>query len=135
MSVCIDKEEVVLSSSQVEEGIVLYENGIEKPVEATQPDNIAEIKKPEYVYRLQCFSEPRWHGLYPKDFGSRTNLMEHVARGRKGATSRFISCRKTLNDLQMLGEHYKSICKRSGGSTYRYYKTEKLSRRYCNKSY
>lgn len=98
-------EDFVLSNNNVEE-IVLNENEIETPVKASQPNKSchnAEAVKHEYVYRLQRFHEPHWQGLYPKDIWSRTSLMEHVAKGSKGATSRFISCCKTLVDLQCLG--------------------------------
>lgn len=97
--------DVVLSSNNVEE-IVLNENEIETPLKASQPNKSchnAEAVKQEYVYRLQRFHEPHWQGLYPKDIWSRTSLMEHVAKGSKGVTSRFISCCKTLFDLQCLG--------------------------------
>lgn len=102
----MDKDEVVLSTNRVEEEIVLNKNKIERPVVASQPDKSrdnAEAEKPEYVYRLQRFGEPYMQGLYPKTIWSRTSLMDHVARGSKGATSRFISCCKTLYDLQCLG--------------------------------
>lgn len=102
----MDKEEVALSTKQAEEEIVLNENKIETPVEASQPDKCrdnAETEKPEYVYRLQRFGEPHMQGLFPKNIWSLTSLMDHVARGSKGATSRFISCCKTLYDLQCLG--------------------------------
>lgn len=104
-SYCLN-EEVVLSSNQVEEEFGLNKNEIETPVEAPQPDESgdnADVEKDEYVYRLQRFHETHSQGLYPKDIWSRTSLMEHVAKGSKGVTSRFISCCKTLVDLQCLG--------------------------------
>lgn len=104
-SYCLN-EEVVLSSNQVEEEFGLNKNEIETPVEAPQPDESgdnADVEKDEYVYRLQRFHETHRQGLYPKDIWSRTSLMEHVAKGSKGVTSRFISCCKTLFDLQCLG--------------------------------
>lgn len=104
-SYCLN-EEVVLSSNQVEEEFDLNKNEIETPVEAPQPDEScdnANVEKDEYVYRLQRFHETHRQGLYPKDIWSRTSLMKHVERGSKGATTRFISCCKTLFDLQCLG--------------------------------
>lgn len=104
-SYCLN-EEVVLSSNQVEEEFGLNKNEIGTPVEAPQPDEScdnADVEKDEYVYRLQRFHETHRQGLYPKDIWSRTSLMKHVERGSKGATSRFISCCKTLFDLQCLG--------------------------------
>lgn len=104
-SYCLN-EEVVLSSNQVEEEFGLNKNEIGTPVEAPQPDEScdnADVEKLEYVYRLQRFHETHRQGLYPKDIWSRTSLMKHVERGSKGVTSRFISCCKTLFDLQCLG--------------------------------
>lgn len=104
-SYCLN-EEVVLSSNQVEEEFGLNKNEIGTPVEALQPDEScdnADVEKDEYVYRLQRFHETHRQGLYPKDIWSRTSLMKHVERGSKGVTSRFISCCKTLFDLQCLG--------------------------------
>lgn len=104
-SYCLN-EEVVLSSNQVEEEFGLNKNEIGTLVEAPQPDEScdnADVEKDEYVYRLQRFHETHRQGLYPKDIWSRTSLMKHVERGSKGVTSRFISCCKTLVDLQCLG--------------------------------
>ncbi|XP_056002879.1 uncharacterized protein LOC125662577 [Ostrea edulis] len=72
---------------------------------STQLDNDeTEGKQDEYIYRILRFREGYTGGLRPKNISSEISIEKHVAEGSKGTKSKYISCCKTLEGVEELGE-------------------------------
>ena len=82
----------------------LNESRAEPSTSNIEQDQTSQEVKDEYIYRLLRFHESYRGGLRPKNINSRTSLQKHVEEGSKGVESRYISCCKTMDALELLGD-------------------------------
>lgn len=76
-----------------------YTTTSSQPIKSKTND---ENKNDEYVYRVLRSDESYTAGIYPKDANSNLSIEDHVLNGTYGTKSRFVSCCKTIDDVNEL---------------------------------